>query len=98
MEQPFYRSGCNDGSGDELDLGIKLEQSAAQTTEVGDAALVGTRESPAASCPLLQRRRPPSGAERAAYAALLGEARLLDLIARIRRAHSQVRQSASWLL
>ncbi len=96
-KQPFYRTGCNDGSGDELDLGISGSEPAEHTEAVGDAAVHGNRDLTAASCPVPRHWRPPSGAVRAAYAARLGEAGLADLIARIRRAQSQESPSAAWL-
>ena len=92
-EQPYYRPGCNDGSGDEVDLGSSIRRHPSERAAGSNGiALNGSdQHAPAAGLPVL-RRPPPSSAERAAYAAQLGEAKLRELIARVRRAHAEVRR------
>ena len=91
-QQPFYRPGCNDGSGDEVDLSSCASRRCASGAVAADGASLkdGANDGSAVTLPL-SRRPPPNSAERAAHAAWLGDAKLLDLIARVRQAHAKVR-------
>ena len=91
-EQPFYRPGCNDGGGDEVEFGSDAQQSSTEAAVHDSVASCGSANHAPAASPLRPLRALPSSADRAAYAARLGEAKLLSLIARVRAAHAEVRQ------